>query len=79
MTGAGGDLRQYLDGLARAESMIKYVEQQPFGQEAISKRSKSWNFYLKVIGSKAVKIGRPGPFGLGYFRVGLDRTKLVSG
>ncbi|KAH1200138.1 hypothetical protein GmHk_18G053331 [Glycine max] len=47
----GGDLRQYLDGLANAENMVKYVEQHPFGQEAINERSQSWNFYLKVIDS----------------------------
>ncbi|KHN14025.1 hypothetical protein glysoja_038081 [Glycine soja] len=48
---AGGDLRQYLDGLANAENMVKYVEQHPFGQEAINERSQSWNFYLNVIDS----------------------------
>ncbi|KAK7394395.1 hypothetical protein VNO78_14922 [Psophocarpus tetragonolobus] len=48
---AGGDLRQYLDGLANAENMPKYVEQHPFGQEAINERSQCWNFYLNVIKS----------------------------
>lgn len=48
---AGGDLRQYLDGLANAENMLKYVEQHPFGQEGINKRSQCWNFYHKVLRS----------------------------
>ncbi|RDX65422.1 hypothetical protein CR513_55921, partial [Mucuna pruriens] len=46
---AGGDLRQYLDGLANAENMQKYVEQHPFGQEGINERSECWNFYLETI------------------------------
>ncbi|XP_020234923.1 ubiquitin-like domain-containing CTD phosphatase 1 isoform X3 [Cajanus cajan] len=49
--GAGGDLRQYLDGLANAENMVKYVEQHPFGQEGINEKSQCWNFYLKVLDS----------------------------
>lgn len=51
MTAAGGDLREYLNGLAQAETMPKYVEEHPFGQEGISETSQSWNFYLQVIGS----------------------------
>lgn len=51
MAGAGGDLRQYLDGLANAENMVEYIEQHPFGQEGISEKSQSWDFYLKVIKS----------------------------
>ncbi|KAK7266579.1 hypothetical protein RIF29_19228 [Crotalaria pallida] len=47
----GGDLREYLDGLAKAESMPSYVKEHPFGQEGISETSQSWNFYLKVFGS----------------------------
>ncbi|KAI4346690.1 hypothetical protein L6164_007563 [Bauhinia variegata] len=49
--GAGGDIREYLEGLAKAENMKEYVEQRPFGEEAISERSESWNFYHSVIGS----------------------------
>ncbi|XP_004514837.1 uncharacterized protein [Cicer arietinum] len=45
----GGDLREYLEGLANAEDMLKYVEQHPFGQERLTEESKSWNFYSKVI------------------------------
>ncbi|XP_004499470.1 uncharacterized FCP1 homology domain-containing protein C1271.03c-like [Cicer arietinum] len=47
----GGDLRRYLDGLAKAENMVKYVEEHPFGQECISETSEAWEFYLKVINS----------------------------
>ena len=48
-----GDLRQYLDGLATAENMKKYVEQHPFGQEHITQTSESWNFYLNAFLSLA--------------------------
>ncbi|XP_020208865.1 uncharacterized FCP1 homology domain-containing protein C1271.03c [Cajanus cajan] len=49
--GEGGELRVYLDGLANAEDMAKYVEEHPFGQERISETSQSWNFYRQVIDS----------------------------
>ncbi|KAB1211533.1 hypothetical protein CJ030_MR6G013275 [Morella rubra] len=49
--GAGGDLRVYLEGLAVAENTQKYVKQNPFGQRAITQRSKSWDFYQKVLSS----------------------------
>ncbi|CAL0317331.1 unnamed protein product [Lupinus luteus] len=45
----GGDLREYLDGLAKSEDMPKYVEEHPFGQEGINETSDSWNLYLEVI------------------------------
>ncbi|KEH21691.1 uncharacterized FCP1 homology domain-containing protein C1271.03c isoform X1 [Medicago truncatula] len=48
---AGGDLRQYLEGLASAENMVKYVEQHPFGQERITETNEFWDFYLNVINS----------------------------
>ncbi|WVZ08741.1 hypothetical protein V8G54_022087, partial [Vigna mungo] len=48
---AGGDLREYLDGLANAENIPKYVEQHPFGQSAIDEKSESWDFYSKVLDS----------------------------
>lgn len=51
MTAAEGDLLQYLEGLANAENMLKYVKQHPFGQEGFSQRSESWSFYLEVINS----------------------------
>lgn len=51
MAGAGGDLRVYLEGFAVAENTKKYVKQNPFGQSAITQRSKSWDFYQTVIRS----------------------------
>ncbi|KAM5570952.1 leashin-like [Rosa sericea] len=47
--GPGGDIRSYLEGLAMAESVQKYVEQNPFGQRPITKSNPSWNFYRRVI------------------------------
>ncbi|XP_062022207.1 uncharacterized protein LOC133738645 [Rosa rugosa] len=47
--GPGGDIRSYLEGLAMAESVQKYVEQNPFGQQPITKSNPSWNFYRRVI------------------------------
>ncbi|XP_019426730.1 PREDICTED: ubiquitin-like domain-containing CTD phosphatase 1 [Lupinus angustifolius] len=47
----GGNLREYLDGLAKAENMSKYVEEHPFGQEGIDETSQSWSFYDQVIRS----------------------------
>ncbi|XP_042499171.1 uncharacterized protein LOC122077322 [Macadamia integrifolia] len=50
--GPGGDLRVYLEGLAMAEDIKKYVEEHPFGQCAITSKNPSWNFYLRVIETK---------------------------
>ncbi|MED6149093.1 hypothetical protein PIB30_059179 [Stylosanthes scabra] len=49
VAGGGGDLREYIDGLVNVENVPKYVEERPFGQEPITKTSKSWNFYIKII------------------------------
>lgn len=48
-TGPGGDLRTYLEGLAVTDDVQKYVENNPFGQEAITKSHKSWEFYSKLL------------------------------
>ncbi|KAK9267023.1 hypothetical protein L1049_027660 [Liquidambar formosana] len=48
--GPGGDLRVYLEGLAAAENVQRYVEQNPFGQRAITESNLSWGFYRKIIG-----------------------------
>lgn len=48
--GRGGDLRVYLEGLAMANNVQKYVQHYPFGQRAITKSNLSWRFYLRVIG-----------------------------
>ncbi|KAE8652437.1 uncharacterized protein LOC101219396 [Cucumis sativus] len=50
--GPGGDLRTYLEGVYAAENVKKYVEQNPFGQKAISESSPSWKFYRKIIESE---------------------------
>ncbi|KAB2613768.1 hypothetical protein D8674_036084 [Pyrus ussuriensis x Pyrus communis] len=47
--GPGGDIRVYLEGLAAAENIQEFVEQQPFGQGPINESSASWPFYLKVL------------------------------
>ncbi|XP_019185767.1 PREDICTED: uncharacterized protein LOC109180573 isoform X5 [Ipomoea nil] len=49
--GPGGDLRMYLENLAEAEHVQKYVEEHPFGQPAISENSANWGFYSEVIKS----------------------------
>ncbi|KAF9624556.1 hypothetical protein IFM89_011730 [Coptis chinensis] len=45
----GGDLRIYLEGLAIAENVQKYIEQHPFGQGSITNKNQSWSYYLKII------------------------------
>ena len=51
ITGVGGDLREYLQGLKNARSMAEYIEQNPYGQERITERSPSWSFYIRVMRS----------------------------
>ncbi|KAJ4707283.1 NLI interacting factor-like phosphatase [Melia azedarach] len=52
--GAGGDLRVYLERLVEAENVQKFVEQHPFGQNAITNRSESWDFYLQVLNTLCI-------------------------
>ena len=47
--GTGGDLRVYLESLALADDVRKYVEQNPFGQRAITKSNPDWNYYKRVL------------------------------
>ncbi|ONI18996.1 hypothetical protein PRUPE_3G252300 [Prunus persica] len=47
--GPGGDLRVYLEGLAAAENIQEFIEQEPFGQSPINESSASWPFYLRVL------------------------------
>lgn len=47
--GIGGRLRVYLEGLAMADNVQKYVRENPFGQRAITKSSATWAFYSRVI------------------------------
>ena len=48
-TGPGGALRTYLDCLSLVDNVQKYVEQNPFGQPAISESHTAWSFYSKII------------------------------
>lgn len=47
--GPGGDLRVYLEGLAEADNVQEYVNQNPFGQRPITEKNLSWGYYRKVI------------------------------
>ncbi|KAH1080641.1 hypothetical protein J1N35_020402 [Gossypium stocksii] len=47
--GVGGELRVYLERLALAENVQKFLELNPFGQIAITERSHDWGFYSRVI------------------------------
>uniref|UniRef100_A0A803M0Q5 Mitochondrial import inner membrane translocase subunit TIM50 n=1 Tax=Chenopodium quinoa TaxID=63459 RepID=A0A803M0Q5_CHEQI len=49
--GPGGDLRKYLERLAEAENVQKFIQENPFGQRPISIASRSWNFYSKIVGN----------------------------
>lgn len=50
--GPGGKLRMYLEGVAMAENVQKYVEESPFGeQEPITEQDPNWSRYLQVIKS----------------------------
>lgn len=48
-TAPGGDIRNYLERVAVAENVQKFVEQNPFGQQAITKADPNWAFYSQVI------------------------------
>ncbi|XVF49941.1 hypothetical protein PTKIN_Ptkin04bG0056700 [Pterospermum kingtungense] len=50
--GPDGDIRKYLEGLAAAENVQKYVEQNPFGQPAITESNPHWDFYSQIIDYK---------------------------
>lgn len=47
--GPEGDLRLYLERLAVAENVQKFVEQNPFGQRAITESDPSWDFYSRIL------------------------------
>ncbi|XP_047310913.1 uncharacterized protein LOC124914416 [Impatiens glandulifera] len=51
--GPEGDLRVYLENLAAADDIQKYIEQQPMGQKAIEETDCNWSFYSKVVSSVA--------------------------
>ncbi|KAK6913357.1 hypothetical protein RJ641_022958 [Dillenia turbinata] len=54
--GPGGDLRVYMEHLAVAENVQKYVQERPFGQQAINETSSSWPFYKDVLNKLATPI-----------------------
>ncbi|KAL0461570.1 UNVERIFIED_CONTAM: hypothetical protein Slati_0044600 [Sesamum latifolium] len=54
--GPGGDLRVYLEGLVKSDSVQKYVEQHPFGQRPINESNLSWQFYSGVLSSMSDKL-----------------------
>ncbi|XP_048135646.1 uncharacterized protein LOC115726611 [Rhodamnia argentea] len=47
--GPGGDLRVYLESLALADDVRKYVGQNPFGQKAIDELNPFWYYYKRVL------------------------------
>ncbi|XP_071685561.1 uncharacterized protein [Rutidosis leptorrhynchoides] len=47
--GPKGELRVYLERLASAEDVQKFVQENPFGQRPIREKNLSWGFYQKVI------------------------------
>ncbi|XP_010514666.1 PREDICTED: uncharacterized protein LOC104790588 isoform X2 [Camelina sativa] len=47
--GNGGDLRLHLQRLVEAENVQEFIKNNPFGQEAITEASESWEFYRETI------------------------------
>ncbi|CAN8230456.1 unnamed protein product [Cochlearia groenlandica] len=47
--GPEGELRKYLERLAEATSVQKFVAENPYGQTAITETHESWEFYSKVV------------------------------
>ncbi|KAL2920864.1 hypothetical protein RDABS01_012355 [Bienertia sinuspersici] len=56
--GPGGNIRAYLEELAMADDVQEYIQQHPFGQNAITERSLSWQFYDKVIKGQSTVAAR---------------------
>ncbi|PWA67221.1 FCP1-like domain, HAD-like domain protein [Artemisia annua] len=56
--GPKGDLRMYLERLAAAEDVQKFVAENPYGQRPIREKNLSWGFYQKVI--RAFSSNKPG-------------------
>nr|CAB3455484.1 unnamed protein product [Digitaria exilis] len=46
--GPGGDLRLYLEELAGADNVQRFVEEHPFGQLPITERNPNWTFYAQI-------------------------------
>ncbi|XP_010496711.1 PREDICTED: uncharacterized protein LOC104773758 [Camelina sativa] len=47
--GNGGDLRLHLQRLVEAENVQDFIKNNPFGQEAITEATESWEFYREAI------------------------------
>ncbi|EOA23735.1 hypothetical protein CARUB_v10016947mg [Capsella rubella] len=47
--GTNGDLRLHLQRLVDAENVQEFIKNNPFGQEAITEASESWDFYREAI------------------------------
>ncbi|KAG0541370.1 hypothetical protein BDA96_02G010700 [Sorghum bicolor] len=45
----GGDLRLYLESLATADDVPRFVREHPFGQPPITETDPDWNFYKRVL------------------------------
>ncbi|KAK3012275.1 hypothetical protein RJ639_012945, partial [Escallonia herrerae] len=52
--GPEGDLRVYMEELARAENIQKYVKENPFGQGCIDETSSFWAFYSRVLCNQSI-------------------------
>lgn len=48
-SGNGGDLRLHLEKLVEAENVQDFIKNNPFGQEAITVASESWEYYREAI------------------------------
>ncbi|XP_039064494.1 uncharacterized protein LOC120209599 [Hibiscus syriacus] len=51
----GGDLRIYLERLAEADNVQKFIEQNPFGQPAITEADPHWDFYSQIIENETLQ------------------------
>ncbi|XP_039034376.1 serine/arginine repetitive matrix protein 2-like [Hibiscus syriacus] len=54
-TQPGGDLRIYLERLAEAENVQKFIGQNPFGQSAITEADPHWDFYSQIIDDETLE------------------------
>ncbi|KAK3032554.1 hypothetical protein RJ639_036793 [Escallonia herrerae] len=52
--GPEGDLRVYMEELATAENIQKYVKENPFGQGCIDETSSFWAFYSRLLCSQSI-------------------------
>ncbi|KAK1427236.1 hypothetical protein QVD17_15919 [Tagetes erecta] len=55
--GPNGDLRNYLERLAASDNVQKFIEQNPFGQQAITYDDEAWDFYRRIIGATTLYTG----------------------